>query len=305
MKQHQAIPLVLLSLLLWPACSRSAPAVDTDDPWVRDVIERRTDKDREFRTSATSPLAGIQFLKSKPGNAAALTRDDQGRFGLTDAEDGRAILRVTESAGTWSWHREAPDVVAEKAGQPLADGAALDRSVTFAIERFTISVYPQSDTVTFKVFDAQRPGFSKFKQLEYYPPDRRYAVSATLVKTAENDAVTLLTSQNLEKTFYRYARIGFQIDGKDQALTAYKYALSGDGSDQLFIPFKDATSGKETYGAGRYLDLEEPDTASFVLDLNDCYNPLCNYSSAFNCPIPPRENHLQVAVRAGEKTYPH
>ena len=87
-------------------------------------------------------------------------------------------------------------------------------------------------------------------------------------------------------------------------MTAFKYALSGEGSDGLFIPFKDATSGRETYGAGRFLEIHEPDEERFTLDFNRCFNPLCNYSPAYNCPIPPRENHLEIAIEAGEKTYP-
>ena len=53
------------------------------------------------------------------------------------------------------------------------------------------------------------------------------------------------------------------------------------------------------------MEMEEPEVEDFVLDFNRCFNPLCNYSPAYNCPYPPEENHLEVAVRAGEKTYPH
>ena len=115
----------------------------------------------------------------------------------------------------------------------------------------------------------------------------------------------MLTSRNLKKTFYRYARLVFEVDGEDQELTAYKSTLTGEGSESLFVPFRDATTSRETYGAGRFMDLDEPESEEFVLDFNRAYNPLCNYSPAYNCAIPPRENHLQVAIRAGEKTYPH
>jgi len=115
----------------------------------------------------------------------------------------------------------------------------------------------------------------------------------------------MLTSRSLKKTFYRYATIRFPVDGQEQELTAFTGTLTGEGSDGLFIPFREATSGRETYGAGRYLDFDEPPSEHFVLDFNRAYNPLCNYSPGFNCPIPPRENRLQVAIRAAELTYPH
>jgi uncharacterized protein (DUF1684 family) len=115
----------------------------------------------------------------------------------------------------------------------------------------------------------------------------------------------MLTNRGLKKAFYRYARIRFELDGEEQELSAFKSKLTGEGSEGLFIPFRDSTSGRETYGAGRFLDLDEPPDEHFVLDFNRAYNPLCNYSPAFNCPIPPRENRLEAAIRAGELTYPH
>ena len=111
------------------------------------------------------------------------------------------------------------------------------------------------------------------------------------------------TSRDLIKTFFRYAKIRFELDGTDLELSAFKSELSGEDSEDLFIPFRDATSGRESYGAGRFLSIDEPDNDRFVLDFNRCYNPLCNYSPAYNCAVPPAENHLAVPIRAGEKTY--
>ena len=65
------------------------------------------------------------------------------------------------------------------------------------------------------------------------------------------------------------------------------------------------SNGKDSYEVGRFLDVPEPAGEEFVLDFNRCYNPLCNYSPAYNCPLPPLENILDIAISAGEKTYPH
>lgn len=303
--------------------ARAVAPVSADDPWLRHILALRASKDREFATSPTSPMAGIQFLKSQPGNLVHITNSAKDiRFGLAQGKllgepMGRAVpLSFAHADGTWTLTYKY-DVTARKPGPTagetvdLAVGAKIDRSVTFTIDRFTASVYPEADTLTFKLFDPERAEFKNFKHLEYFPPDKRYAVPATLRKTDSRDEVVMLTSQNLEKTFYLHAKIAFQLDGQAVELSAYKYArsglsgLSGSQSDYLFIPFKDTTSGKETYGAGRYLDVKEPQTERFTLDFNEAYNPLCNYSSAYNCPMPPRENHLPVAIRAGEMTYPH
>ncbi len=75
------------------------------------------------------------------------------------------------------------------------------------------------------------------------------------------------------------------------------------GRPTLFIPFRDATSGKETYGAGRYLEVEVNPSGRYVLDFNLAYNPYCAYSDLYICPLPPGENWLRVEIRGGEKAH--
>lgn len=84
----------------------------------------------------------------------------------------------------------------------------------------------------------------------------------------------------------------------------YAFKAADDPVAQaLFVPFVDETSGKETYGSGRYLDLEQARGDDYVLDFNMAYNPYCAYNDDYVCPIPPRENKLPIEIRAGEKTY--
>jgi uncharacterized protein (DUF1684 family) len=301
-------------LILLSGCAQQEPhRADTtapfagpelDDPaWTDALIDHRKEIDEEFRTS-TSPMAGTQYLKSEPADRVYLTR--QGRsFGLDYSGVPAAELVVAREATTWHWDDLGGDVVCQIDEEQVATGSALDGAATFAIAGLHLSFYPSEDRVTFIVFDPERPEKESFDHLLYYPPDRGYAVPAQLIKLPEPDAIEMLTSRGLKKTFYRYATIRFQVDGEDQELTAFKSKLTGEGSESLFIPFRDSTTGRETYGAGRFLDIDEPQAEQFALDFNRAYNPLCNYSPAFNCPIPPRENHLDVGIRAGELTYPH
>ncbi len=108
-----------------------------------------------------------------------------------------------------------------------------------------------------------------------------------------------------EQEFLRWGEFQFRISNQEQVLQAYK---SNPDEDKLFIPFKDETSGKETYGAGRYIDLEpERDLTlerRWILDFNNAYNPWCVYSEAYICPFIPPENWFKVPIRAGEKNYP-
>ena len=101
----------------------------------------------------------------------------------------------------------------------------------------------------------------------------------------------------------KWGKFTFEINKQEYVLFAYK---SNEEETRLFVPFKDATSGKETYGAGRYIDLEEERDKienKWILDLNFATNPWCAYSHNYVCPLIPFENILQVEIKAGEKSY--
>jgi len=106
-----------------------------------------------------------------------------------------------------------------------------------------------------------------------------------------------------KREFLRWGEFRFRIAGKDCTLQAYK---SDPEEERLFIPFRDTTNGKETYGAERYLELEPRKhytaEGKWILDFNRAYNPWCAYNKDYVCPFVPPENWLRVPVRAGEKT---
>jgi len=145
----------------------------------------------------------------------------------------------------------------------------------------------------------------RFKGLEYYPPDPGYRFELELHEHSKKQAVKIAYTRGNEQDFVHWGEFRFKVGGKEQALQAYK---SSREEEMLFIPFKDETSGKETYGAGRYLDLEpERDRTAdgkWILDFNQAYNPWCVYSEAYTCPFVPMENWLEVPILAGEKNYP-
>jgi len=148
---------------------------------------------------------------------------------------------------------------------------------------------------------------AKFTGLAYFPVDPKYRVRARLVKEPNPERIVLATSKGVPRDMIRYGVFEFEIDGTKQRLAAYK-SVPRPGhhheAESLFVPFRDATSGKETYGAARYLDIEEVRGDEYVLDLNVVYNPYCAYSDDYVCPFPPRENWLSVPIRAGEKNFP-
>src|SRR3989449_364968 len=143
--------------------------------------------------------------------------------------------------------------------------------------------------------------------LAYFPPDPKYRVRAKLIKDPNPQRVVLATSKGVPREMIRYGVFECEIDGTKQRLAAFKSVPQPGhhhADESLFVPLRDATSGKETYGASRYLDIEEQPTDEYVIDFNLAYNPYCAYSDDYVCPFPPRENWLSVPIRAGEKNFP-
>jgi uncharacterized protein (DUF1684 family) len=140
-----------------------------------------------------------------------------------------------------------------------------------------------------------------FEGLRYFPENPDLVVVSELDPPAETGEVTMETSTGDSQVYDRAGVLRFDVDGQPAELTLYR--RRGDGDDSLFLPFRDALSGKETYGAGRYLDVAPPHRGHVVVDFNYAYNPTCAYNPEVSCPLPPRENWLQVPIRAGEKTF--
>jgi uncharacterized protein len=148
---------------------------------------------------------------------------------------------------------------------------------------------------------------TSFDGLTYFAPDVRFRVRAALRPFANPDVVPLGSTKGDIRPQLRYGELIFTLDGHACRLTAYKDADEPE-SPALFVPFRDATSGRESYGAGRYLETEEETAAPggerhAVLDFNLAYSPWCAYNEAYSCTLPPAENTLPVAVTAGERTF--
>lgn len=138
-----------------------------------------------------------------------------------------------------------------------------------------------------------------FAGLSYFPYNPELNLHLPLQRDAEG-AVTMETSTGSQREYHRLGHVTFTVDGQPATLTVFR---GEDG--ELFVPLRDATSGQETYGAGRYVEPDMPDEDTVDLDLNYLYNPYCAYNPAYSCPLPPMENWLRVPIRAGEKAYTH
>lgn len=142
----------------------------------------------------------------------------------------------------------------------------------------------------------------------FFAPDRKYRVNASFEQLNDSTGFIMKTSGIKDKKFYRYGKIQFTLRKKNIQLTVYRSdQLKNDTAykNHLFLPFTDATSGKESYGGGRYIDLSQEDIVDnkILIDFNKAYNPYCAYAGGYNCPIPPRENNIPIAIKAGEKDF--
>lgn len=138
-----------------------------------------------------------------------------------------------------------------------------------------------------------------FTGLDYYPPDPAFRMTLPLNPVDEPEPLTFQTNTGDEQVYFRIGTINFEVDGQPAILTIYQ----SEYQEEFFLPFRDATSGNETYGAGRYLEPELLSNGDILVDFNLAYNPFCAYSDAYSCPLPPFENHLKIPIRAGEKAY--
>lgn len=142
-----------------------------------------------------------------------------------------------------------------------------------------------------------------FNGLSYFPIDLKYRFELPLHKNVTPDTFKILTSAGVERDAVKYGYFAFETEAHPCTLHVYQLLdVKSKYPDYLFLPFLDATSGEETYGGGRYLDFEENESGVYIVDFNLAYNPLCAYGkTGYRCPIPPAENRLAIAVKAGEK----
>ncbi|WP_441801958.1 DUF1684 domain-containing protein [Leeuwenhoekiella sp. W20_SRS_FM14] len=142
----------------------------------------------------------------------------------------------------------------------------------------------------------------QFTTHTFYPIDENYRVKASFERIANPITIDFQTSSGVVKKYDTYALAKFELFGKPYQLTVYQSQSLREipeYKEYLFLPITDYTSGLETYGAGRYIDLRIPEGDTIIIDFNKAYNPFCAYSPNYSCPIPPENNDLKIEIKAG------
>lgn len=173
-------------------------------------------------------------------------------------------------------------------------------AATFSYKRFKWVVIKREDKIGIRFRNLDAKTLTTFKGIERFPIDAKWKIKAVLEKPQEN--FVMITNVLGQTTAQKKAGIlKFEVDGK-----SYSLDVIDEGGKTYFITFADATSGKTTYGAGRFIVVDKPSADGHTeIDFNLAYNPPCAFTAFATCPLPPPQNRLPFAIPAGEKNFGH
>jgi len=277
-----------------PSDARPAPAElgelgEAARAWQLAYEDALRDDPESFLTAVASHYLG-------PGQRVGLARVD----GQWTEHDPPSVAFELNADGELTVTRgdETLEIRERRSIPAPDDGTREDARASFVVS-------PQSSRWRILVHDHRAPARVEFDGLPWFAIDPALIVPARYQPTPERSPTKLQTSRGEAKTLYLAATLSFELGGQPRELRAFAYAPAPTPSEDLLVPFKDQTTGEQSYGAGRYLELEAPAGDALTLDFNRATNPLCAYSEHYNCPMPPRFNAIDHAIQAGAKTPSH
>jgi hypothetical protein len=288
-----------------PAVLSAAERDSLAGVWAAD----RRDTEQAMRTSPTSSLGAFARVDFGP---------EPGRWLVVGSAPGSALLLDDPSVRAQhvrvridgaGFRVEALDpgatFVAYGAGGRDTTAATLPPS-WIGVGRYRVRLSYQNSPALIAVDpDTTNPARTGWAGNAWWPADPRYRFVAELEPDAARDTVRIESTNGPPRPSLRAGWFTFLVGGKPQRLAAVRLLEPGVGEGDLSLFFRDATSGKGSYGMGRYLDPQKLPDGRWVLDFNLAYNPACAVSPWYNCPVPPAENQLKAAIRAGEAYVDH
>jgi len=297
---RRAMFVALLTLVLPAGGMAASAAVDPQDE--RTIIGDWRAQRLEALTSDSGwlTLTGLFWLREgensfgrAAGNTLVLDHPALAEHCGTFIMSGHAV-RFIAAPGSGVTHQGQPvsslELAADTSGHPteLASGPLR----FFVIER--------AGTLGVRVRDLDNPHRTSFQGLSYFPVSTAWVFDARFERYLPARRITIINILGMEQEYESPGAVVFVKDGREWRLDT---VLEAPGDRELFIMFADATSGHETYGAGRFLYVPLPSGGRTRLDFNKAYNPPCALNDFATCPLPPQQNHLKLRVEAGEKTY--
>jgi uncharacterized protein len=236
---------------------------------------------------------GSNRLGSDPSNDIAIPSTSAPRFvGSIHLDNGVVRLEAKPNTGITADGKPATNLELQTDDKGKPTILKLGSLKLFVIKR--------GEKLGLRVKDSRNQARSNFAGLEYFPIDLKWNLKAAFVAYDPPKVVPIINVLGMVDNMTSPGALIFEIDGNRYRLDP----VLEKGSKQLFIIFADKTTGKETYGAGRYLYADPPDAdGKVILDFNKAQNPSCAFTKFATCPLPPRQNRLNVRIESGEKKY--
>ena len=206
----------------------------------------------------------------------------------------------------WKDANTSKITIKDSAGKVVSNYGALnlltatEGQYTSQWKDFVWIVIQREDKVGVRFRNLKAKTLLEFKGIERFPVDAKWRIKAKVIPQNQNPLMIMnVLGQNTAQK--HGGQLVFDIEG-----TTYRLDAIDEGGVRLFVTFADATSGKTTYGSGRFIELDKPDADGFTyIDFNKAYNPPCAFTEFATCPLPPPQNRLSIAIPAGEKKYGH
>lgn len=267
------------------------------DATLKEILKDRADTEAWLKSDITSYLATVDRKDFGTKKTLTIGRAADNDLRIDDGEVTAHHLKVTVEGD--KFRVQAVDPAAQfKVGTEQKREAIVDPS-SVGIGRFQLRLSHQRYPGII-VFDPKSPHFKAYKGLKYFPVDLSYRYELPLTPSPKPETMVILSTRGNQRNAQRVGWFDFVVGATPVRLEAVRLLEPGVGENDVSVFFRDATSGKESYELGRYVDVKKLSNGQYLLDFNFAYNPACSVSDHYNCPIPPKTNVLAVAIRAGE-----
>jgi uncharacterized protein (DUF1684 family) len=295
------------TLVLWTACQTLSGQTGNEPAYLAKITEFRQARDLRLRTCPFSPLALVNRKYLKESTRLTLGSSSEADLRLVGEEIEPLHAVVERNATGWRLQPVRGAVVrALNSSSPPLSESALKDNTGFRIGRFNLRYIDHAVWgPTLEAYDSGHAALREFTGLDYYPVDAAYRVVGEVVPYPSPRQLDLIDSHGNRRPYLLFGQLHFELRETPCRLELYSTSTEAEEIERVgfMLMFTDTTSGKESYPAARYLDVEGKISGKIVVDFNQAYSPPCSFSPVYTCPFPRPQNRLPVAVEAGEKWY--
>lgn len=288
---------LLATAIVVGLATQTAAPVQLAADIVKAIEKDRADTERWLRGSPDSYLAAIDRRDFGPNHTLSVGRDADNDVRLDDPAMSPHHLRVSVEGD--AFRVTALDAPARFVAAGMPQRVATVGPSSIQVGRFLLRLSHQGFPALI-VFDPKSPHFKEYKGLKYFPIDLAYRYELALTKSERPERLMVQSTRGNERPARLAGWFDFKAGGTPVRLEAVQLLEPGVGEEDISVFFRDSTTGRESYGVGRYVDVKKRVGGKYLLDFNLAYNPACAFSDYYNCPIPSKANTLTVPVRAGE-----